>query len=175
MNNIFYGMLFVFLDVDIRFGNSVVGFLPDFIGYILIAYGLKELTAGADRFSRARPVALVMAVFTAVLYGIRLLGISVFILPAALILLDIASLLAALYVSYGIVSGIKELEANLEQDLGAQRLFRVWTIQAILSLAIFGLALIPTLATLCFIAAIIAGIIFLVFLNNTRKLYYGGA
>lgn len=62
MNNIFYGMLFVFLDLDLNFGDSKVGLIPDFIGYILIFVGLAELTAGKDRFSRTMPFAAAMAV-----------------------------------------------------------------------------------------------------------------
>lgn len=173
MNNIFWGMLFIFLDFHLEFGGSKIGLIPDFIGYILIAYGIRELTTGRDRFSRMRTLAVVLTVYNAALYAMDFLGMSISLLPEVSIVLGLASLLASLYFSYNIVMGIKDLEAALEQDIGARRLYTVWTISAILSLAIYVLILIPVLNVLSIIAGLIVGIVFLVYLYRAKKLYYG--
>lgn len=174
MNNIFYGLLFVFLDFDVIFGTSKVGLIPDFIGYILISAGLAELTAGNDRFSRARPFAIAMAVYTAILYGMDLLGITYYLIQPVPFLLGLASTIVSLYVSYGIVTGVKDLEAALGQDLNSRPLYSMWTALAVLSLAIYLLYLIPGINLLCMIAGLVVGIAFIVLFSRTKNLYYYG-
>lgn len=173
MNNIFIGMLFVFLDFNIDFGTTRVGLIPDFIGYILVAQGLAELTAGNDRFSRVRPVAIGMAVYTALLYVLDLFGMLLTSEPLLMFLLGLAIILS-LYVSYGVVMGINDLEAALEQDLSARSLYTAWTVLAVLTLAVYMLSLLPVLSLVCIIAGFVVGIAFLVMLNRTKNLYYNG-
>lgn len=167
-------MLFVFLDFYVDFGGSRIGLIPDFIGYILIAYGLKELTTGSDRFSRVRPLVIVMVVYTAFLYGMDFLGAPFFLIRDVYFILGLVSVLISLYISYKIVTGIKALETGLEQDLEGRRLYSVWAVSAILSLVVYALNLLPVPNWLCNVAGLIVGIVFLVYLNRTRRLYYGG-
>jgi hypothetical protein len=174
VNNIFYGLLFVFLDFDVTFGYSKVGFIPDFIGYILIFTGLAELTAGNDRFSRARPFAIAMAVYTAILYVMDLFAVPLYLGALISFVLGLASTLMSLYISYNIVMGIKDLEAALGQDLNGGPLFSTWTALAILSLALYVLILIPGLNFICMIAGLVVGIVFLVLMSRTKNLYYYG-
>ena len=60
-NRIFWGLLFVVLDIRI---NSIDLFLPDFVGYILIASGLGLLATHDKWFQRARVIAIVMICFS---------------------------------------------------------------------------------------------------------------
>ena len=67
MNNIFIGFIFVFLDFNLDLGSSRIGLIPDFIGYVLIYQGLKELSGQSRRFSNAALIRSpsAMAVYTA--------------------------------------------------------------------------------------------------------------
>ena len=58
---IFWGLLFVFLDIRI---NSIDLFLPDFVGYILIASGLGLLASRDRSFRTARVMAIIMIFFS---------------------------------------------------------------------------------------------------------------
>jgi hypothetical protein len=174
VNNIFYGLLFVFLDFNVTFGNSKIGLIPDFIGFILIFTGLKELSAGKDRFSHARPFAAAMAVYTGILYGMDMLGISYRLEALIPFALGLVSTLVSLYISYNIVTGIKDLEAALGQDLNSRPLYSMWVALAALNLAIYFLFLIPEINLLCIIAGLVVGIAFLVLFSKTKNLYYGG-
>jgi len=60
-NRIFWGLLFVLLDLRI---NSVDLFLPDFVGYILIVSGLGLLAPHDKWFRRARVMAIIMIFFS---------------------------------------------------------------------------------------------------------------
>ena len=39
MQNIFLGMLFAFLDININRGRTTIGLMPEFVGYILMVKG----------------------------------------------------------------------------------------------------------------------------------------
>lgn len=60
-NRIFWGLLFVVLDIRI---NSIDLFLPDFVGYILIVSGLGLLARHDKWFRRARVMAIFMIFFS---------------------------------------------------------------------------------------------------------------
>lgn len=60
-NRIFWGLLFVALDVRI---DSIDLFLPDFVGYILIVRGLGLLAPHDKWFRRARVMAIMMIFFS---------------------------------------------------------------------------------------------------------------
>jgi len=60
-NRIFWGLLFVILDIRV---NSIDLFLPDFVGYILIASGLSLLAPYDKWFRRARVLAIIMIFFS---------------------------------------------------------------------------------------------------------------
>jgi len=44
MSRIFTGFLFIFLDFNLNLGNSQIGLIPDFIGYIIMLGGLAEMS-----------------------------------------------------------------------------------------------------------------------------------
>ena len=60
-NRIFLGLLFIILDIRI---DSIDLFLPDFVGYILIASGLGLLAPHHKWFRRARVAAIIMIGFS---------------------------------------------------------------------------------------------------------------
>ena len=60
-NRIFWGLLFVVLDIRI---NSIDLFLPDFVGYIFIVSGLGLLAPHDKWFRRARIIAIFMICFS---------------------------------------------------------------------------------------------------------------
>ncbi len=106
MNNIMIGFIFVFLDFNLTFGNSKIGLIPDFIGYMVMAKGLIQMAEESLLFMKAKPYATGMAVYTGVLYFMDLSGISV-LLGALSYILAIVSTIISLYISYNIVMGVK--------------------------------------------------------------------
>jgi hypothetical protein len=173
VNNIFYGFIFVYLDFSITFGATRVGLIPDFIGFILISIGVAELTAGNDRFSRVRPLAIGMAVYTGILYALDLFGIS-YSLGILSFFLGLASMIMSFYISYSIVRGVQDLEMTLGQDLNGGPLNTAWLALVLCAGVTYALSLVPALAVVCLIASIVIAIVFLVMFNKTKNLYYGG-
>ena len=87
-----------------------------------------------------------------------------------------ASLAASLYISYFIVRGVQDMEQNLggscRLNLGGGNLKTAWLVSAVASALSFGLLLLPALAMLSMIAALVAHICFLIFFNRAKNAYY---
>ncbi|OQB23558.1 MAG: hypothetical protein BWY11_01749 [Firmicutes bacterium ADurb.Bin182] len=171
MQKIFIGLLLVFLDFNLDIGASRIGLIPDFIGYIVLMNGLRELIGKSERFIKARPFAAGMFVYTLVLYIMDLLGVSNQA-QAIGYLLGLVSTIISLVVSYNIVMGVNDMEKEYGLRLNADGLFRTWRLLAFFSIAIYLLFLIPVLNIACIIGGFIIGIVFLATFSRTKNLYY---
>ncbi len=170
MDHIFIGFLLIFLDFNINLGNSTVGLIPDFIGYIFLVRGLNSLHGESPLFAKAHPAAVGMGIYSALLYAGDLLGIT-----AALgwlgIGLGLISTIISLYISYLIVMGIREMENNHSAKLNGENLQFTWKIMAIVQIATYITLLVPLLSLVFILASFILGIVFLVSVNTSKNLY----
>jgi len=170
MRNIFLGMLFAFLDIKINLGNATIGLLPDFVGYILMIKGLEEMALESVLFEKARPWAVGMTVYTAVLYGLDFLAMSVQMRFLGWVM-SLAALIASLVISRWILRGILQIEANRRFQLQAAQLEQLWKPLAIVQLVAAAFGWFPLIGGLCALAAFVMGICYLVAFNKTKNLY----
>lgn len=171
MKNIFIGFVLIFLDFNLNLGNSKIGLLPDFMGYIVMINGLVEMSEKSPMFMDAKPYATGMAVFTAILYLFDVVGFSVSLGEVSYVL-AITSTIVSLYISYKIVMGVIDMERIYNAQLNGDSLKSNWTILAVFNILAFVSLLISVLAVVCIIVALIAAICFLVVFNNSKNLYY---
>ncbi|MCG8482433.1 MAG: hypothetical protein MJA31_03920 [Clostridia bacterium] len=171
MKNIFIGFLMIFLDFNLNHGNSQIGLIPDFVGYIVMINGLGEMAWESQLFMKAKPYATGMAVYTGILYLMDLFGISAS-LGAMSYILAIVSTIISLYISYNIVMGVKEMESKYNILLNGDSLKSTWTLLAVLNVVSFVFLLIPAAAGVCIVVCLIVAICFLVAFNKSKNLYY---
>lgn len=167
MKNIFIGYILIFFHFKIN------GFdlLPDFVGYILIVVGLGQLAAESEQFVKAKSWAIVMAIASAFFGIVGLLGVGY---SFALSLVSCVFSCIGLYLMYLIGHGIRETEQKHAIDMGGEKFLSLWKVQAVLTLACQVLSLLLTELTLILVSilgvcAIIANIVFLVYLHRARK------
>ena len=172
MQRIFTGMLLVFLDFNLDFGASRLGLLPDFLGYIFMLRGLRELDGFSPQFGRITLYVRGMAVYWAVCYALDLFGLSSALGVIFTFVLGLVSTLFSLYISYTIIRGIIEIEEGRLQDLSAAKLLSVWKIWAVLALLTYALLFLPGLAMAAILGSFIAGIYYLYVFNQTKNLFY---
>lgn len=171
MKNIFIGFLLIFLDFNLNLGNSQIGLIPDFIGYIVMINGLMEMSGESPLFLKVKPYATGMAVYTGILYLMDLLAISAS-LGALSVILGIASTIISLYISYNIVMGVKEIEEKYHTLFNGDSLKSSWTLLAVFNFVVYISLLIPALAVICIIVTFIVAICFLVAFSKSKNLYY---
>ncbi|MGI5878089.1 MAG: hypothetical protein ACOX7W_05730 [Christensenellales bacterium] len=172
MNNIWIGLIFIFLDFNLDINASRIGLIPDFVGYILMLRGLAEMAQESPRFEKARPYAVGMAIYTAILYALDLFGFSFTGGGYLAYLLGLASTAISLFISYLIVMGVRDIENRAGRYLRSEPLFGAWKVMAALSVALYVLMLIPVLGILCLIMGFIIYIYFLYSFNQSKNLYY---
>ena len=170
MQNIFLGMLFAFLDINISLGKATIGLLPDFVGYILMIKGLEELARESVLFEKARPWAVGMTVYTAVLYGMDFLAMPVQLRFLGWVM-NLAALVASLVISRWILRGILEIEGNRSFDLQASQLEQLWKPLAIVQMVVAAFGWFPLIGWICALAAFVMGVCYLVAFHKTKNLY----
>lgn len=174
MRNIFTGFILIFLDFNLNIGNSQIGLIPDFAGYIVMLSGLEELARESDIFIKVKPYAASMAVYTGILYLLALLGLSTS-LGGLSYVLSIISLAISLYISYQIVMGVIELEQKYRTLFNGIGLKSAWNLLAIFNIVTFLFLIIPGIALIFILLAFLVSINFLVAFNKSKNLYYNNS
>lgn len=131
MRRIFIGFLFIFLSFEININSVSIGLIPSFVGYFLMLKGLDEMAPYAPRFARVRIPAFAMGIYTLLMYIWGLLG---FVLPAPVIISTILGAVgtaAHLYITYHIVTAVREMEQMQRRNLAAQSLWTAWVVSAV--------------------------------------------
>ena len=140
MKAFFFGCLLIFLDFHLELNSVRIGLLPNFLGYYLLLRGMRELKEYSPHFSAPRGVVAALMVYSAILWGLDLLGLGEEYLPVELqVLLLVLGLLATLgllYSFYQIVSGILEMETAFLADLRGKTLRHLWMAMAALDLSV---------------------------------------
>ncbi|MBR3705315.1 MAG: hypothetical protein IKM11_07510 [Oscillospiraceae bacterium] len=163
MNKIFWGLIFLLFDFNIK----EISILPAFVGYLLICFGMKEYNAQYEAvaaYTKARPWVIAAAVWSAI-FWLPLLR------PGYLSVIGTALLLA---VTYFIVHGVEQMEPLHERDLGSARLRKAWYITLVCLVVsylanILATTLAAGLAGIAMIVWLVAAIIYLVAFYRCKK------
>lgn len=173
MNKLFWGFFFIFLDFSIDFDTMRIGLIPTFVGYLLLFFGLAELSEESSRFEKIRPFCIVMAVYTGFLWVGDLFGLSLTAPPVVWILLSAVAVVLSYYISYCIIWGIGDIEASNRYPLSAERLKKCWFALVILHMISFLCAFMQMIGIVFLgsIGAVVALICFLCFFYRTKNNY----
>lgn len=172
MKKIFAGLIFILFSVNVTVGGYMIGLLPDFLGYLLVAAGLKEVWQEEGIFENLVPLALEIAVFTGMIYMIRLLPMT-----RREGLLQVLGILAALCffaMAYKITNGIKALEKKHLCTLSARRLIPLAGAYTVCKSAAQLLAMMNNVlaAAVTVVALAIAFLFIVTFYDTTNKYRY---
>ena len=115
-------MIFIFLDFDLNIGNSKIGLIPDFIGYIYMYKGAAELIVYSEKFEKIRPIIAVMAAYSVLTYAAGLIGLSASLGIPAMYILSLIATVISLIISYRIVQGVGDIEIAASSELNYSKL-----------------------------------------------------
>jgi len=165
MKKLFWGFFFIYLNFNLTFNGHQLNILPDFVGYILLLKGMGELAEESACFDRAKPFAAVMTVYSAILWIGALLAVTSEGWIASV--LGLIALALALYISWLLIRGVREIEEQAGEDFGGGALFSRWKILLCVQVISRLLGLMANLANLSVIytlgaAVSIAGMVVIV-------------
>ena len=170
MKDLFLGMVLVFLDVNIGLGAYTFDALPDFVGYFLMLRNLEALSDQSQWFRKARPLTKVMTVYSAALYVVDALAVTVHGKFLSFCL-GILALTAALLIGYWTVSGVRDLEQRQDRDLEGEKLRSMWLYAAVIHVITYLCGWVPLVGTVGAIAALVMYVCFLAAFYRTMDLY----
>lgn len=165
MRKLFFGFLLMFLSFDLELNGHSLDVLPDFAGYILLLRGMEELEAESGLFAGARPFAVGMAVYTAILWVGELLAVT----PESgwlTELLGLAAMVVALYIAWVLVQGVLDIQSRRGAALGGERVYQWWKGLVAVQAAAKVLHLLANLANLSIVVALAAGLGIAAFVLN---------
>ncbi len=171
MKKIFIGMIFIFLDFELKFGTASIDLIPDFIGYILMFNGLDELLTESPRFSKARSLAIGMSIYSAVVFVLDMFSGYGEIMGYAAILLGAIATAVSLFISYNIICGLADIERTRNADLKSKQLKTAWTVFAVAQVCSYFGLLLPAAAIVFIITSFICCVIFLCMFYKAWKAY----
>ena len=171
MKSIFTGMLLVFLNFNLDFNATRIGLIPTFLGYIFMVRGLSELAGFSSQFSKVTPYSKGMIAYSATCYAMDLFGISSMLGEVLSFALALTTTIVSLFISHGIILGIREVETTRVQNLNSDQLYSTWKLLVFFSLISYVLFLIPVLAIVSIIISFIIGVYYLFVFNKTKNLF----
>lgn len=170
MTAVFVGYLFIFIHLR----ANGIDFLPDFVGYILIAAGVSGLPDRNVKFVSTRNLSVALAIYTGAIWfmGVfrwMLFG-SIFFFVSCLVLAAILSLSCLL------IAGFREVERTENVQLGTGRLLLSWGVYSAVQIMLLIFNMLPIHVRnlplqLLSIGNIAALLLFLAFLFITRTKY----
>lgn len=172
MKKIFWGLIFIFFNYSINISNMNLGLIPDFIGYLLMLSGIKELISESEYFSKVRPVLMGMTILSLIFYVFDLLGMGVTTSAVLVILINIIAVVGSLYSSYMITCGVVDMEKNQHLELAADKLMYKWKVKAMFLILGYLVIFIPIASLICMLVSLIFSIIYLFDFNQSKNCYY---
>lgn len=164
---------FIFILLDFRVGGFDL--IPNFIGYLLIFSGLKDLAEYDTYFEMARPFAAVSAAFGLFdIYQVNIKDAPNWFIYSSLISGTVL-LIIHLLLYYYIIFGIRRLAAGLDVKELDRKGESVWKAQLFAGLLIYpasnllALSNMAVLAIVCMIPSFIIQIYFLWYIKTTQR------
>lgn len=171
MKKIFWGMIFVFFNFTLTFNQFKLGLIPDFIGYLLMLSGTLEIFSESDRFTKVKPVLIIMAVLSTLFYINDCFGLVNITDQTIILLMNGILVIGNLYCTYMITCGVKDVEINHQVDLAADQLMYRWKVKAMFTILTYLILFIPMLSFISLLVSVIFAILYLVAFKRTQRLY----
>lgn len=172
MKKIFFGLLFIFFNYAINVNNMSLGLIPDFIGYLLMLSGTKELISESEYFSKVRPALIGMTILSLIIYVFDLFSMGVTTSAGLVILINIIAVAGSLYSSYMITCGVVDMEKSQHLEFAADKLMYKWKVKAMFMILGYLVIFIPIASLICMLVSSIFGIIYLFDFYHSKNCYY---
>lgn len=171
MNKLFTAFLLIYLDIDLHFGGSTLGLLPDFVGYIIMFKGLHELREDNPKFEKLHPLVTVLGVYTGVIYIMDLFGVFAE-MRWLLFILGLAALALSAVVVYSIILCVQGIESARHSDYSTGVLIKAWRINTIAAFIVHIFTSFGWLRAIAGIVGAAAAILFLFVFYQTKERYF---
>jgi hypothetical protein len=159
------------LDFDLTLGTVAIHIPPDFIGWILVIVGLREIKKISVYFGKVIIPSIFLAVYTGILDLKNVLAIAT---GDSLLdfIFSVIVVIGSFYVLYYIIKGVLDIEQNRQISLKGEILDSRWMLMLIFYIVGIIFSIIPFVVIIAIVAMLVVNIMFLVAFYKTQKLFY---
>lgn len=141
MGQILLGMLLFTVDIDLTTETGrVIGLVPDFLGYLCVAWGMREMKTWSRNFIKGETGAIGVTLASAILYLAAIMGDKNAI-SFTLLGLNMVELGGMLLVLFWLTRGMQQIEEDAQRDLHTRLMMIFWICLTVVSVVAFGLSL----------------------------------
>lgn len=172
MKKIFIGLIFIFFNFNISLETTILPLMPDFVGYLFISFGAKEMIAASGRFNNVSAFSLLLTYVFGVFFVMDVMGISTSMAQMTLInwTFGLVITVIELYLLYLLTLAVLDLKAYMPYPSEADRLFKIFKYHAISAIvATSFIVLIPLLALIALIIAVFFAIMYIYIFNRIKN------
>lgn len=161
MTKMLLGIALITLELTITVNEIyLIGILPDFLGYLLLVFGMKEVSNQTDYYASNRKFTFWIGVFSLMVYIMNLIGYTAsgafepLLMQLLIVILEPISL-------YRIIKGIRQMEKDYELNMWGTALFVVWLLMTVFSVLTFVLGIITDLGNIFNLLLTTASLVFI--------------
>lgn len=172
MKKIFIGLIFIFFNFNITLDTTILPLLPDFVGYLFISLGAKEMIDASGRFNNVSAFSLLLTYVFGVFFVMDIMGISTSLAQMTLFnwILGLAITAIELYLLYLLTMAVLDLKQRLSYPNEADRLYQIFKYHAITAIvASLFIVFVPILALLTLIIAVFFAIMYIVVFSRIKN------
>lgn len=161
MTKMLLGIVLIALELTVTVKDiHLIGILPDFVGYLLLVFGMKEVSNQTDYYASNRKFTFWIGVFSLMVYIMNLSGYTAtgafepLLMQLLIIILEPISL-------FRIVKGIRKMEQDYELKMCSTALFVFWALMTVFSVLTFVLGILTDLGDLFDLLLTTASLVFI--------------
>lgn len=171
MKKIFWGFFFLFFSFNLSFDAISINLFPDFVGWLLILSGSKELCGESEHFGKVKPFAVILVIANIFTFVANLIGAGD-LLENFNVILSIVLLIFEILAVYHLIEGLTDIEQRKHCDMNSSKIRTLWIVQLILSNGAYFLGFFFVAFALgILIGSFVIGILLLVYWNRNAKTY----
>jgi hypothetical protein len=172
MKKILLGLIFIYFNFNITLDSTILPLLPDFVGYLFISLGAKELIDFSPKFDNVSAFAKMLTIIFAVFFVMDILGISTAMAQMTLINWTVSLVITVieLYLLYLLTLAVLDLKPRMSYPSEADRLYQIFKYHAIsAAIATLLIVIVPLLALVALVIAVFFAILYIYIFNRIKN------
>lgn len=171
MGRILLGMLLFTIDINLTQENGrLIGLVPDFLGYLCVAWGMREMKHSSVYFAKGEFISMGVAVASGILYLMDLMGFSN-VINFTLLAVDMLELIGMLVLLFWIFRGVRDIEIEAQRDLRTDALKIIWIALTVVSAVAYITSLIHAIGGIVSVAAAILAFCYILAFYRCKVAY----
>lgn len=175
MNKLMIGTLFLLVNLSLQSeGGNAFDLAPDFVGYLLMIFGAKEVNHWSKNFRKLEKTALFFAIYAGVNWLRDALNVTAGGFSFMGIVLGIMAVVIRMISLRWIINGFFAVEAQTDFELKTSTMSNLWYALAVISVVNTFVGIVPVVREISGVATVLLAVLFMAAFFRT-KCYYDDA